>query len=95
MLYISNVFCVSFSSFFFFFFSTTKPEGEVVGAGGPSSGTNLMTHHSSSLVGGDCLEQHLNSGRSELSAAGQEELGISIPALQSLASRILGGSQPR
>lgn len=65
-----------------------------MGAGGPSS-KNLMTHHSASWVGGDCLEQHLNSGRSELSAAGQEELGISIPALQSLASRILRGSQPR
>lgn len=86
MLYISNVFCVSFSFLFFFFYHKTR---------GGSCGSRWAeqwhkphdtSHHSASLVGGDCLEQHLNSGRSELSAAGQEELGISIPALQSLST---------
>ncbi|KAL6031855.1 hypothetical protein STEG23_003160 [Scotinomys teguina] len=50
-----------------------------------------MTHHSASWVGGDCLEQHLNSGRSELSAAGQRS--ITSSALQSLAAFSEEGSQ--
>lgn len=57
-----------------------------MGAGGPGSGENLMTHHSASWVGVDCLEQPLNPGRSELSAAaGQRSQASASEALQSLA----------
>lgn len=57
----------------FLCFSNHKTRGGSVGASGWGSGKKTSWHISPPpCVGGECLEQHLNSGRSWLSAARRE-----------------------